>query len=158
MIKLKDILNEDIFWPRNFGDPLPTLADTIKRHQQLTENGDMDSEDTAGVWISYDNRCMLCLREDGRWSIPKGHIQIGEEPVDGALRELVEETQIMLNGTPELVEKVKKSNGDGYFHIFKFESDKKFIPRLDHEHTKWGYFSYDNLPTPLDEKLENILK
>ena len=125
--------------------------------RDLLYEGFNDTEDTAGVWISYDNRCMLCLREDGRWSIPKGHIQIGEEPIDGALRELVEETQIMLNGTPELVEKVKKSNGDGYFHIFKFESDKKFIPRLDHEHTKWGYFSYDNLPTPLDEKLENIL-
>ena len=126
--------------------------------KDLLFEGHNDTEDTAGVWINYDNRCMLCLREDGRWSIPKGHIKIGEEPVDGALRELVEETQIMLNGTPELVKKVKKSNGDGYFHIFKFESDKKFIPRLDIEHTKWGYFSYDKLPTPLDEKLENILK
>jgi ADP-ribose pyrophosphatase YjhB (NUDIX family) len=125
--------------------------------KDLLYEGFNDTEDTAGVWISYDNRCMLCLREDGRWSIPKGHIQIGEEPIDGALRELVEETQIMLNGTPELVEKVKKNNGDGYFHIFRFETDKKFIPRLDIEHTKWGYFSYDNLPTPLDEKLENIL-
>ena len=130
----------------------------IKLKDLLFERDENDTKDTAGVWISYDNRCMLCLREDGRWSIPKGHIQIGEEPIDGALRELVEETQIMLNGTPELVEKVKKSNGDGYFHIFKFESDKKFIPRLDIEHTKWGYFSYDDLPTPLDEKLENILK
>ena len=126
--------------------------------KDLLFEGHNDTEDTAGVWINYDNRCMLCLREDGRWSIPKGHIKISEEPVDGALRELVEETQIMLNGSPELVKKVKKSNGDGYFHIFKFESDKKFIPRLDIEHTKWGYFSYDNLPTPLDEKLENILK
>ena len=126
--------------------------------KDLLFEGHNDTEDTAGVWINYDNRCMLCLREDGRWSIPKGHIQIGEEPIDGALRELVEETQIMLNGTPELVEKVKKNNGDGYFHIFRFETDKKFIPRLDIEHTKWGYFSYDNLPTPLDEKLENILK
>ena len=126
--------------------------------KDLLYEGFNDTEDTAGVWISYDNRCMLCLREDGRWSIPKGHIKIGEEPVDGALRELVEETQIMLNGTPELVEKVKKNNGDGYFHIFRFETDKKFIPRLDIEHTKWGYFSYDKLPTPLDEKLENILK
>jgi ADP-ribose pyrophosphatase YjhB (NUDIX family) len=125
--------------------------------RDLLYEGFNDTEDTAGVWISYDNRCMLCLREDGRWSIPKGHIQIGEEPIDGALRELVEETQIMLNGTPELVEKVKKNNGDGYFHIFRFETDKKFIPRLDIEHTKWGYFSYDKLPTPLDEKLENIL-
>ena len=126
--------------------------------KDLLFEGYNDTEDSAGVWINYDNRCMLCLREDGRWSIPKGHIKIGEEPVDGALRELVEETQIMLNGTPELVKKVKKSNGDGYFHIFKFETDKKFIPRLDIEHTKWGYFSYDKLPTPLDEKLENILK
>jgi len=125
--------------------------------RDLLYEGFNDTEDTAGVWISYDNRCMLCLREDGRWSIPKGHIQIGEEPIDGALRELVEETQIMLNGTPELVEKVKKNSGDGYFHIFRFETDKKFIPRLDIEHTKWGYFSYDKLPTPLDEKLENIL-
>ena len=126
--------------------------------KDLLFEGHNDTEDSAGVWISYDNRCMLCLREDGRWSIPKGHIKLGEEPVEGALRELVEETQIMLNGTPELVKKVKKSKGDGYFHIFKFETDKKFIPRLDIEHTKWGYFSYDKLPTPLDEKLENILK
>ena len=126
--------------------------------KDLLFEGHNDTEDSAGVWINYDNRCMLCLREDGRWSIPKGHIKISEEPVDGALRELVEETQIMLNGSPELVKKVKKSNGDGYFHIFRFETDKKFIPRLDIEHTKWGYFSYDNLPTPLDEKLENILK
>ena len=33
MIKLRDLLNENKFWVRKFGEPLPTLADYAERHQ-----------------------------------------------------------------------------------------------------------------------------
>ena len=33
MIKLRDILSENNFWVRKFGEPLPTLADYTERHQ-----------------------------------------------------------------------------------------------------------------------------
>jgi hypothetical protein len=34
MIKLKDLLKESKFWDHEFGDPLPTLNDVMKKHQQ----------------------------------------------------------------------------------------------------------------------------
>ena len=33
MIKLKNLINENKFWVRKFGEPLPTIADYAKRHQ-----------------------------------------------------------------------------------------------------------------------------
>ena len=33
MIKLRDLLNENKFWVRKFGEPLPTLADYTERYQ-----------------------------------------------------------------------------------------------------------------------------
>ena len=44
MIKLKQLLKEDKFWNRKFGEPLPTLEDTMNRH-----NGKVN-EDTAKDW------------------------------------------------------------------------------------------------------------
>ena len=37
MIKLKDLLKESKFWAHEFGDPLPTLKDVMKKHQQIKE-------------------------------------------------------------------------------------------------------------------------
>ncbi len=40
-MKLKDLLKESNIWDRKFGDPLPTLEDTIEDHQskKLKEAG-----------------------------------------------------------------------------------------------------------------------
>lgn len=38
MIKLKEILKESYVWDRKFGEPLPTLQDSINRHKKLNEN------------------------------------------------------------------------------------------------------------------------
>lgn len=43
---------------------------------------------------------LLChATETSHWDIPKGQGEIGEEPVDAALRELVEETGIVLDAS-----------------------------------------------------------
>ena len=39
------------------------------------------------------------------------HIMIGEESLDGSVIEFTEETQIVLNGIPELANTYKKNNG-----------------------------------------------
>ena len=60
-----------------------------------------DSDDTAGILYFYCDEVLLCLGENsGKWLAPKGHIMIGEEPVNGALREFTEETQILFNDIP----------------------------------------------------------
>ena len=39
MIKLKNLINENKFWVRKFGEPLPTIADYAKRHQDKIKEG-----------------------------------------------------------------------------------------------------------------------
>jgi len=45
VIKLKDILSENV-WDRKFGEPLPTLANVVKKHQ-MTEDGCGCNETTS---------------------------------------------------------------------------------------------------------------
>jgi 8-oxo-dGTP diphosphatase len=52
---------------------------------------------SAYAWCQSDTAVLLCrLRMDdpdgGAWTLPGGGLEFGEDPVDGALRELAEET------------------------------------------------------------------
>ena len=118
-----------------------------------------DSDDTGGVLYYWYDKVLLCLgSRSGKWNIPKGHIMIGEEPLAGSVREFTEETQIVLNGIPELDSTYKKDNG-GEFYLYVLKGTRKFIPRINHEHTDWGYFDIINLPSPINkwtkETIEN---
>ena len=47
-----------------------------------------------------------------------------------------------------------KKDGSKLF-VFSFRGDKRFVPRLNHEHMDWGYFLPENLPQPFDKKILN---
>ena len=65
---------------------------------KLKELLSADTDVVAGVIITVEGKILLCLRsKDGEWSIPKGHVQVSETPIQGALRELSEETDIQLH-------------------------------------------------------------
>ena len=115
-----------------------------------------DTNNTAGILIQCKDEYMLCQRSSGKWSIPKGHIQKNEQPLEGALRELEEETAIQLEGQPKQIIVTKNKKG-GNHHIFGIKIPEKLTPVLDHEHTDYGYFTRANLPQPLDKGL-NFLK
>ena len=115
-----------------------------------------DSKDAAGIAYFFNDTLLCCQNNEGRWGIPKGHIHIDETPEEGAYREFSEETQIILNKPIELSHTAKKKNG-GDFHVFMCEGDKKFTPRINHEHMDWGYFPIDNLPTPFDERVIKVI-
>ena len=71
--------------------------------KDLLFEGYNDTDDSAGILYYCYDEALLCLgSRSGEWNVPKGHIQIGEEPLDGSVREFTEETQIVLNGIPEL--------------------------------------------------------
>ena len=111
-----------------------------------------DTINTSGILISCKGEYMLCQRRSGKYSIPKGHLHQDETPIEGALRELEEETAIQLEEKPKLIMTTKNKEG-GTFHIFGIEISEKLPPVLDHEHIDYGYFSKNNLPTPLDKSL-----
>jgi predicted NUDIX family NTP pyrophosphohydrolase len=117
-----------------------------------------DSDDSAGILYFCYDEALLCLCENsGKWNIPKGHIHTGEEPLAGSVREFTEETQIVLNGIPELAETYKKDNG-GTFYLYALKGRTKFNVRIDHEHTDWGYFNVNDLPEPIDKWVKEVIE
>lgn len=124
----------------------------IKLKDLLTEE---DSNDRGGVLLKVMNKYLLCKSAgSGKWNIPKGHIMKGEDSRVGSVREFEEETQIKLEAVPKLLKKseIKGNN----FYIYIAETNQEEIPKLDFEHTDWGYFTLDNLPTPLHEAIEEV--
>ena len=57
---------------------------------------------------------------------------------------------------PELIDKYQSKGGN--FYVYKVDGSNKLIPRLNHEHTDWGYFTIDNLPSPMEENILRIIK
>ena len=116
----------------------------------------VDSKDVAAVCIyPNDDTVLLCKRASGKWSVPKGHIKLGEQPIDAAVRELLEETKIALS--PEnltlLSEQDYKDKGSRVW-IYRHDSNGNFYtPVLDKEHTDFKYFNIKELPENLDKSI-----
>ena len=105
-------------------------------------------------YIINNNKSNLLIND---WGFPKGKKNIGETEISCAIREFKEETQIVLNGIPELSQTYKKDNG-GTFYLYVFKGEKRFVPHLDFEHTDWGYFDIANLPEPLDDWVKETIE
>ena len=126
--------------------------------KDLLFEGYNDTDDSAGILYYCYDEVLLCLGENsGIWNVPKGHIMIGEEPLVGAIREFTEETQIVLNGIPELANTYKKDNS-GTFYLYVLKGRTKFNARIDHEHNDWGYFNVNYLPEPIDDWVKEVIE
>jgi 8-oxo-dGTP pyrophosphatase MutT (NUDIX family) len=125
----------------------------------------------AGVLVRFDNKCLLCKRNvnqtrAGEWSVPAGSVEKNESPVDGARREFYEETNKTI-GTLKFAGMIKRYNreGDkikGLMYVYFSDSPEEIIPDLESakdgdEHTECGYFSKDDLPTPVSDQLKKLI-
>jgi 8-oxo-dGTP pyrophosphatase MutT (NUDIX family) len=95
----------------------------------------------AGVMIrAASGRVLLMKRSDtGLWAFPGGHIEDGETADKAAWRECFEETGYRLGSVGPLLMRRVKDDVD--FSTFFAECDDEFVPRLDHEHTSFGWVS-----------------
>ena len=118
----------------------------------------MDSEKVkvaAGVIIQYGDKVLMCKRAEnkvygGQWSIPMGHVERNESPLNGATREFYEETNIKLGGDIKLIDIITKDSGTIIYVYYK-NSGRELMPDLENakdgrEHTECGYYSYEDLP------------
>jgi len=125
----------------------------------------------AGVILKHNDEVLLCKRSPeeslpNQWSIPSGHIEGKESPMEAAIREYKEETNIKLPNKIDLVGFINRYKNDGttkkgMMYVFSFDSEKKVLPNLGkakdgHEHTKCQYFSKKNLD--ISKENEQLLK
>ena len=128
----------------------------------------------SGVILKHKDEVLLCKRSPeeslpNQWSIPSGHIEGKESPMDAANREFKEETNIKLPSKLDLIGFINKYQKDGVtkrgiMYVFKSETNAEILPNLDkakdgHEHTKCKYFSKNEIPVGKNnEQLLKIIK
>lgn len=124
----------------------------IKLKQLIIEN-ENDTINTAKIIIKNGDEVLLLQKPTGKWTLPGGHIQKNESPLNALKRELYEETQIKLSGEPKLLYKTL-NNENGTYFIFIYETDNKIEPILDEEHISWNYYKKEDFPENIDTGLE----
>lgn len=137
-------------------------------------------ETSAGLVITCQNKILLCHPTNasmiGTWSIPKGHIESGEELLEAACRETFEEIGLKLdynNIDPDPLEIVytRKGASSPYKKLYCFHYDAPNIASLkltsevlphtmlqSEEVDCAAFFDKDNLSRYMFWRLEPILK
>ncbi|MBN2881506.1 NUDIX hydrolase [Candidatus Woesearchaeota archaeon] len=111
------------------------------------------SIEVSGVYVLYENKVLLLKRamdkkvEPGKWGVPAGKLDDGETPILGALRELSEETGIVVGkNSVKFIRSVfvKYPGFDFIFHIFKLEVSSMPEIKLNSENIdfKWVDFEF----------------
>ncbi len=86
------------------------------------------------------------------WNFFGGHLDPGESPEEGAIRELYEETGITItrheiNWIGEAaVPRVGYVRGLRELHYFLMVTEEEIEPKLDWEHSEYRWFKYSALP------------
>lgn len=113
----------------------------------------------AVVW-SY-HLLMLKRRDNGKWTLPGGHLEKGESPNEGAIRELYEETGIRVWHLSRLgCDKIDRPNNEPIIiHSYRVDLDRRptsfnFDPDGEAQEFKWVPFF--RTPYPLELRPENL--
>jgi 8-oxo-dGTP pyrophosphatase MutT (NUDIX family) len=124
---------------------------------------------SAGILLRIGNEILLCKRSDecktlaGYWSIPGGGVEKGESNQRAAVREFLEETNILIDEPMIYVGTSSEETSSYKMDVFLVDIVKKIPVSLQNardgfEHTECGYFRMDELPTPMPDGLKQIIK
>ena len=118
----------------------------------------------SGVMVRHGNKVLLCKRRPdvdekflpGYWSVPAGYVEPEEDIKTCAVRETKEETGIDIpQDETKFLAAYPSSDGAGVFYDYLYKSPTKLEPVIDDEHTDWGYFGIDEIPTPITDEMKN---
>lgn len=136
------------------------LEKTFKLYELLTKAAKDDTSEVASIAVCDGDSILMGKRRDnGRWTLPGGHLDKGEEKDEGAVRELFEEAGIKVGakdlkylGTEDVTTFTGKKKR---IHAFKYMHDgerptTKNDP--DKEVEKWEWIDCkDGIPTHVAE-------
>jgi len=106
----------------------------------------------SGLLITDGVRVLLLMRspevnDPNLWGIPGGHVSVGEDPMDSAIRESMEEMGGLPNGKP--VGKYQIGQYQTYIWRVGPQDLESFIPVLNWEHTGHGIFQIGDIRSDL---------
>jgi ADP-ribose pyrophosphatase YjhB (NUDIX family) len=98
----------------------------------------------GGLILDLSTNKILVVKGPDKWSLPKGHLEPGENPHEGAMREIFEETSLQIEIDPQCrSQKLKKYI---YYYIILDEAQKLTLVALDQrEISEVKWCSYEDL-------------
>ena len=149
----KEIIQENIKEMIKAGhDPKQSMAAAYSNARKSASD---EKEDTTIVaFIVYtDGEKILWMRrtKDNSWGFPGGHVEEGESPIEGAIRESREEiSHVPTTGLNLIYEEGKVS-------LFGC-NDGKFEPNLNDEHDAYVWATIEDAPEPLFKKIDDEME
>lgn len=118
----------------------------------------------AGILFLAPDGDVLLLRRasgeqnfGGHWSLPGGKMEPGEDPVDGAEREALEEIGSVPGSTGMKALDLKVTPNGFAFYTFVRPVREKFTPVLNDEHSGFAWAPLDMLPKPIHPAVEQTI-
>ena len=119
----------------------------------------------GGVVVKSEGQVLLVRRSENAgkypnfWAVPMGHVEEGEKMIQGAHREFQEETMLDIDiNSLVYLDTLKDSKYNRIMGLYMIELPNKPEPKLDHEHSDWGYYDVDSLPHPIEDNLRVTLE
>jgi 8-oxo-dGTP pyrophosphatase MutT (NUDIX family) len=103
------------------------------------------------IYTDGDKILWLRRTKDNSWGFPGGHVEEGESPIEGAIRESREEVLHVPNEGLTLIYK------SGKIRLYGCE-DGEFLPQLNDEHDAFLWASLEDAPEPLFPKIEKQME
>ena len=115
-----------------------------------------DSDSVSKAVIIKEDGALLLLRSAGekfpnKWDLPGGHIHEGEDPKDGLIREVKEETGVTLK---EPIEKLYEEDNIAFYKTQMPDGEIT----LSHEHDEHKFVTGENIPKNISDKFKRAIK
>ena len=114
---------------------------------------EQETEDNVAFIVYTDDEKILWLRrtKDNSWGFPGGHVEEGESPIEGAIRESKEEICYVPNSGLSLIHE------DGNVRLYTC-NDGYFEPSLNDEHDAFLWATIEDAPEPLFKKIDGEME
>ena len=119
----------------------------------------------GGVVVKSEGQVLMVRRSEtagkypNHWAVPMGHVEKGEKMIQGAHREFQEETMLDIDiNSLVYLDTIKDSKYNRIVGLFKIELPNQPKPKLDEEHSDYGYYDAKSLPRPIEDNLRITLE
>jgi 8-oxo-dGTP pyrophosphatase MutT (NUDIX family) len=155
-----ELLKQISIYPSGFD--LIFKDDTDRNH--FVETQFTCIEAAGGIVLNPEEKLLFIFRR-GKWDLPKGKREIGEDEEMGARREIEEETGVtglhLINKLIETYhvyfENEKPVLKTSHWYLYKIENNQDTHPQTEEDITETTWFGKDELDIPLSNTYENII-
>jgi 8-oxo-dGTP diphosphatase len=130
--------------------------------KKAKEKDDKSVRVGAGVVIVKDNCILLGKRKggvgDGEYGLPGGSLELGESLEECAIREVKEETNLILNSVKKICTETDNKNYLYVYYVSYIDDDSELENLEPDKSENWKWYSVDDLPNPLFGEIDEVIK